>query len=174
MFLAARGGTLRGRLSDPDGDNHGDSGNCSVWICLGVKQQRLRVRWWAMILHPNLARAPVAREHEVAQDIPPDQAVNSVGLQLCAPDLSVDENLVDACIRDPGAQSKDNPPDIYSSGRIDTYPMERSAGVDKLESCLLCELVLNDCPICPGIDQEPATNRRRAGQLVREHLDERE
>lgn len=113
----------------------------------GVKRQRLRARRWAMILHPNLARAPVAREHEVAQDIPPDQAVNSVGLQLCAPDLSVDENLVDARIRDPGAQSKDNPPDIYPSGRIDTYPMERIAGVDQLETCLLCGLVLDDSPI---------------------------
>src|SRR3989338_1342523 len=106
----------------------------------------LRARRWAMILYPNLARAPVAREHEVAQDIPPDQAVNPVDLQACAPDLSVDENLVDG-IRDPGAHSKGNPPDIYPSGRIDTYPMERSAGVDQLETCLLCELVFDDSPI---------------------------
>lgn len=113
-----------------------------------------------MIFHADLPGLPVAGQHEVAEDVSPDKSLDPVGLQLGALNLRIDEDPVLHRTRDPGRQTESNPPDVDFPGRVDANPVQRIAGIDQLETGLVGDLVLDDGPIGPRVNQESAPDRR--------------
>jgi hypothetical protein len=108
--------------------------------------------------HPDFAVHPVIDKFKVLENVPSNQSVDNIILQISALNFSVNRKVMHHPRNRMGITSKQDAAKVRSASRVNANAMKGHTRIDQLQAGSFSKFVFDHAPICARVDEESAFN----------------